>query len=163
MILSRLILLVIILQPCCGINAQVPGWENNTGNHQLTRDTTATLKKKISHKYDSLISNCNTQVLALSYNIIALNKQVDGFKQQIKQADADHAVWEKNAGRSLSNEQLQFQKMEKYKALQEKIKEYNNQIDGLKATIRNRQYQIKDLQSEISKLEKDKAISLSKL
>lgn len=163
MLLSRFILLVLLLQSGTCILAQVTGREKNTGNRATTGDTTAALKKKIIHQYDSLISNCHFRILLLHRSIAGLEKQVEDLKQHSRQAAADHAAWEKSAARSLSKEQLAIQSLQKKQALREKIGENDKQIDGLLNQIGNKKKQVKKLQSGAAMLEKEKAAALSKL
>lgn len=163
MLLTRFIILVLLLQLSTGLMAQVTERERNTGNRPTNRDTNADLKKKIIYQYDSLINNCNLQILLLDRSIADEYKQIEAIKQQSKQAEADHAAWVKNPPRYLTKQQLAYQSEEKYQALLKTLKINDKKIDAMLKNINNKKYQIKDLQFQISKLEKDKTTALSKL
>lgn len=163
MLLTRYILLILLLQLSTGTVAQVTEREGYTSNRPTTRDTNAELKKKIIHHFDSLINSCNTQILLLNQSIDDEYEQIEVVKKHSKQAEADYAAWEKNPPRYQSDQQLYYQLKKKHQDLEKMLKINNYKIDAMLKNIKGKKNEIKILQFEISKLEKDKAVTLKKL
>ncbi len=142
--------------------AQVTSRERNTSKQIVIRDSASDRKKLIEEKYDSLINKCRSQIIMVSFEIAGLQKKIENLKTQVKQSELDYQNWLKNASGNLNQEQIQVQSQQKQKELDKKISDLNMQINTTKKNINTKEVVIKQLKSQNTQLEKEKAAALSK-
>ena len=158
-----IVILIVIILSYNHLNAQVTGRERNANKPVATRDTSSYRKKMIGEKYDSLINICRNQISQLNLEVKLLQNGVEKLKTQIKQLTQDYNNWEQNAQKSLSRQQIQVQSQQKQIELDKKIKDLNNQIYSANKNITAKESVIMQLKSQITVLEKEKVMALSKI
>lgn len=130
--------------------AQISNRPVSPERQNQARDTSLERKTQIERKYDSLIHQCENELLALNFHILQLQKDVEAAKTQLKELEESQKGVRANQNMPKSE-------------LEQKMSDTNKKINALLMEMKNRLAEADLLKQKISLLEKAKQEALKKL